>query len=68
MAVWRVRLLFQVTPLVADSPWIAVAVVRRYDFCAARFESYLVGGVNEVRNAFCQDFNCLCGRYAIQLV
>eukprot|EP00983_Pelagomonas_calceolata_P043142 1138784-Pelagomonas_calceolata.AAC.1 len=25
------------------------------------FECYLVGGVNEVRNAFSQDFNCLCG-------
>eukprot|EP00983_Pelagomonas_calceolata_P045647 1139837-Pelagomonas_calceolata.AAC.8 len=37
----KAELLFQVTPLVADSPWIVVVVLRRYDFCAADFECYL---------------------------
>eukprot|EP00983_Pelagomonas_calceolata_P031877 1000781-Pelagomonas_calceolata.AAC.1 len=45
------KLLFQVTPLVAED-----------------FESYLVEGVNEARNAFCQGFNCLCGRKAMASV
>eukprot|EP00983_Pelagomonas_calceolata_P077793 1154016-Pelagomonas_calceolata.AAC.3 len=48
MAVWRglnipdeAKLLLQVTPLVADSPWIVVVVVGGNNFCAADFECYL---------------------------
>eukprot|EP00983_Pelagomonas_calceolata_P041666 1138169-Pelagomonas_calceolata.AAC.1 len=32
------------------------------------FECYLVGGMNEARNAFCQGFNCFCGRLWLMYV
>eukprot|EP00983_Pelagomonas_calceolata_P008831 287023-Pelagomonas_calceolata.AAC.1 len=38
----KTKLLFQVTPLVADSPRIVVVAVRRHDFCAADFKCYLI--------------------------